>query len=139
MLEATYRSLDLVDSEARTDSTEYVLEGDSPTPPEGPVDRAAIEEAAREALRHVYDPEIPANIYDLGLIYEIVVTEQGRVQVKMTLTAPACPMAGWLVQQVHARLLALPGATGARTELVWDPPWTPARMSEAARLELGFY
>jgi FeS assembly SUF system protein len=139
MLEGTYRPLDLPDSEERTDATEYVLEGDSPTPREGPIDRAAIEEAAREALRHVYDPEIPANIYDLGLIYGIVVTEQGRVEVKMTLTAPACPMAGWLVQQVHAKLLGLPGATGARTELVWDPPWTPARMSEAARLELGFY
>jgi len=139
MLEGTYRSLDLLDPEAQTEPTEYVLEGDSATPASGPYDRAALEEAAREALRHVYDPEIPANIYDLGLIYEIVVTEQGRVQVKMTLTAPACPMAGWLVQQVHAKLLALPGASGARTELVWDPPWTPARMSEAARLELGFY
>jgi FeS assembly SUF system protein len=139
MLEGTSRSLDPMDYESPNDATEYVLEGDSLTPPEGPVDRAAIEEAAREALRHVYDPEIPANIYDLGLIYEIIVTEEGRVQVKMTLTAPACPVAGWLVQQVHARLLALPGATGARTELVWDPPWTPARMSEAARLELGFY
>jgi FeS assembly SUF system protein len=139
MFEGTSHSLDLLDSEASSDPTEYVLEGDSLTPLEGPVDREAIAEAAREALRHVYDPEIPANIYDLGLIYEIIVTEQGRVQVKMTLTAPACPMAGWLVQQVHAKLLALPGATGARTELVWDPPWTPARMSEAARLELGFY
>jgi FeS assembly SUF system protein len=139
MLEGTYRSLDLLEPEARTDPTEYVLEGDSLTPGQAPFDQAAIEEAAREALRQVYDPEIPANIYDLGLIYEIVVTEQGRVQVKMTLTAPACPMAGWLVQQVHAKLLGLPGVTGARTELVWDPPWTPARMSEAARLELGFY
>lgn len=138
MLDGTYRSLDLP-SDARGDSSEYVLEGDSATPGQGPIDRAAIGEAAREALRHVYDPEIPANIYDLGLIYDILVNEQGRVHVKMTLTAPACPMADWLVQQVHAKMLSLPGATGARTELVWDPPWSPARMSDAARLELGFY
>jgi FeS assembly SUF system protein len=120
-------------------STEYVLEAEVPDPPEGPVDPADLEEAARQALKTVYDPEIPVNIYDLGLIYDVSASETGRVSVKMTLTAPACPVAGWLVQQVQSKLLGLEGARGARTELVWEPPWTPDKMTEAARLQLGLF
>jgi FeS assembly SUF system protein len=116
-----------------------VLEGESEGARDAPREPAVLEEAARDALRTIYDPEIPVNIYDLGLIYSVSASDEGQVHVQMTLTAPACPMAGWLVQQVHSKMLELPGAASARTELVWDPPWTPARMSEAARLELGMF
>jgi FeS assembly SUF system protein len=101
------------------------------------VDKACIQEGALNALRCVYDPEIPVNIYDLGLIYAIEVDERRKLHVAMTLTAPGCPVAGALVGEVQARLLTVRGATGARTELVWDPPWTRDRMSEVALLELG--
>jgi len=88
-------------------------------------------------LRQVYDPEIPVNLYDLGLIYDIVVEALGSVIVKMTLTTPACPMAGLLIQQVQSKVQALPGVTSVKVELVWDPPWNQHMMSEAAKLELG--
>ena len=88
-------------------------------------------------LRQVYDPEIPVNLYDLGLIYDIVVEDPSSVLVKMTLTTPACPMANLLVQQVQSTIQALPGVTSAKVELVWDPPWDQRMMSEAAKLQLG--
>jgi len=88
-------------------------------------------------LRQVYDPEIPVNLYDLGLIYDIVVEASGSVIVKMTLTTPACPMAGLLIQEVQSKLQALPGVTSVNVELVWDPPWDQHMMSEAAKLQLG--
>ena len=90
-----------------------------------------------EVLRTVYDPELPVNIYDLGLIYGIDVSAEGVVTVRMTLTTPACPAAGTLPGQVEQRVRGVDGVTDARVELVWDPPWTPDRMSEAARLETG--
>jgi len=90
-----------------------------------------------EALRTVYDPEIPVNIYELGLVYELNVDDAGRVGVKMTLTSPACPVAGSLPGQIEAKLKGIEGVTDAKVELVWDPPWTPERMSEAAKLQLG--
>ena len=139
MFDGMYQPFEGFGAQQPDPSTEYVLEGDAVGPAEDAIDPAALEEAARQALKTVYDPEIPVNIYDLGLIYELGVTESGKVSVKMTLTAPACPVAGWLVQQVHSKLLALKGATGARTELVWEPPWTPDKMTEAARLELGLF
>jgi len=92
-----------------------------------------------EVLRTIYDPEIPVNIYDLGLIYDVDLAPDGGVNIRMTLTSPACPVAGSLPPEVETRVSALQGVTDARVEIVWDPPWTPDRMSEAARLELGFF
>jgi FeS assembly SUF system protein len=97
-----------------------------------------IEEKVIEALKLVYDPEIPVNIYELGLIYSIDVDpDTSAVSVKMTLTAPGCPVAGSLPREVQQRIESVPGVPQAVVELVWDPPWTKDRMSEAAQLELG--
>jgi FeS assembly SUF system protein len=92
-----------------------------------------------EAVSRVRDPEIPVNIYDMGLIYDIAIDEDGGVSIKMTLTAPGCPAAVYLPLEVEHRVRAVPGVSGVRLEIVWDPPWTPDRMSEAARLQLGLY
>jgi FeS assembly SUF system protein len=89
-----------------------------------------------EALRECYDPEIPVNIVDLGLIYEVSI-QPARVDVKMTLTALGCPMAGEVMTDVRDHLLQIPGVEDAGVELVYEPPWTPERMSEDARWELG--
>jgi FeS assembly SUF system protein len=91
-----------------------------------------------EALRTIFDPEIPVNIYDLGLIYELGVEEGGKVHVKMTLTAPGCPVAQTFPGEVEGKLYAVPGVSEAAVELVWDPPWDQERMTEAAKLQLGF-
>jgi FeS assembly SUF system protein len=90
-----------------------------------------------QALRQVYDPEIPVNIYDLGLIYRIDVDPQGGVEVDMTLTAPACPVAGSLPHEVGRVIDAVAGVTKVRVKLVWNPPWSQERMSEEALLQLG--
>jgi FeS assembly SUF system protein len=100
-------------------------------------EQKAVEEKIIDALRLVYDPEIPVNIYDLGLIYDVQISEANRVVVKMTLTAPACPVAGSIVAEVERRVENIPEVTSATVELVWDPPWTKEKMSEAALLELG--
>ena len=97
------------------------------------------EEDVIEVLREVFDPEIPVNIYELGLIYDVDIQEGGRVQVKMTLTSPGCPVAGSLPGEVQARVEAVPGVASADVELVWDPAWNPSMMSEAARLQLGMF
>jgi FeS assembly SUF system protein len=98
----------------------------------------AIEEKVIEALRSVYDPELPVNIYDLGLIYDIDVDpETSSVYVQMTLTAPGCPVAGTLPGEVQRKVQSVAGVPQAVVELVWDPPWSKDRMSEAALLELG--
>jgi FeS assembly SUF system protein len=90
------------------------------------------------AIKTCYDPEIPVNIHELGLIYQVRVTREGAVTVLMTLTAPNCPAAQSLPAEVREKILSLPGVSAADVQVVWDPPWTPERMSEAARLELGF-
>ena len=97
-----------------------------------------IERKVIGVLRMVFDPEIPVNIYDLGLIYEVRVDETDAVYVKMTLTAPACPVAGSLPGEVEAKIEGIPEVRTAEVELVWDPPWSKDRMSESARLDLGF-
>ena len=102
-----------------------------------PVDPVATQERVIEALKTIFDPEIPLNIYELGLIYDVQVSPDGNTEVKMTLTAPACPVAGMLVQQVADKAGQVEGVTKSRVELVWDPPWTPDRMSDEAKLELG--
>ena len=91
-----------------------------------------------EALKTVYDPEIPVNIYDLGLIYELKISPDGFVDVDMTLTAPGCPVAEHFPSWVADAVKCVEGVSDARVEIVWDPPWTPERMSEEAKLELGF-
>jgi FeS assembly SUF system protein len=98
----------------------------------------ALESKIVEALRTVYDPEIPVNIYDLGLIYELSADEAGEARIKMTLTAPGCPVAGVLPAQVEEKIRAIPGVGAVKVELVWDPPWSRERMSEAAKVALGF-
>lgn len=107
---------------------------------ESPLDRIrtqAMEASIIEVLKTISDPELPINIYDMGLIYGIEVSPDDSVTVRMTLTTPACPAAESLPPEVEAKVGAIPDVTGARVELVWDPPWTPQRMSEAARLEAG--
>ena len=90
-----------------------------------------------EALRTVYDPEVPVNIYDLGLIYRLDINDQGAVALAMTLTAPGCPVAQTFPGTVEAAVKAVPGVKDAKVELVWDPPWDRERMSDAAKLQLG--
>lgn len=89
------------------------------------------------ALRQIYDPEISVNIYDLGLVYEIKINEDNKVHIKMTMTAPNCPMAEDVLQQVKDAVADVPKVTGAEVELVWEPQWTTKMMSEEALLELG--
>ncbi|MEW6744834.1 MAG: SUF system Fe-S cluster assembly protein [Planctomycetota bacterium] len=96
-----------------------------------------LREEIVETLRSCYDPEIPVNIFELGLIYEIEIDDSANVLIKMTLTSPACPVAGTLPPEVESRVRSIPGVASARVEVVWDPPWDPERMSEAAKLELG--
>lgn len=101
------------------------------------VDAAALEERIIEAISTVFDPEIPVNIYELGLIYNIGIDPAANVAVDMTLTSPACPVAESLPGDVAGAVRGVSGVGEVKVELVWDPPWTPDRMSEAARLELG--
>ena len=96
-----------------------------------------IEAQVVEALRTCFDPEIPVDIYELGLIYDIKVDDSGAVAVRMTLTSPHCPVAQSLPPEVEEKLRGVPGVSEAKVEVVWDPPWEPNRMSEAARLQLG--
>jgi FeS assembly SUF system protein len=99
----------------------------------------AIEEAIVAALKTVYDPEIPVDIYELGLVYDIDVAPGGKVKVRMTLTSPACPVAGSLPGEVEQKVQGVAGVEEAEVELVWDPPWNPSMMSEAAKLDLGMF
>jgi FeS assembly SUF system protein len=100
---------------------------------------AALMSEIVKALSSVFDPEIPVNIYDLGLVYDVIVDTSNRVGIRMTLTAPACPAAQFLPRQVAQAIEAVPGVTAARVDIVWDPPWTRDRMSEAAKLQLGMF
>ena len=113
---------------------------DPPAPMrEGRNEEEELRGAVIAALKTVYDPEIPVNIYDLGLIYELEVSESGAVRVRMTLTAPGCPVAQGFPAEVEATVGAVPGVSDAQVELVWDPPWDQSRMSPAARLQLGLF
>jgi FeS assembly SUF system protein len=98
-----------------------------------------IENKIVEALKTCFDPEIPVNIYEMGLIYNIDIQPTGIVHVRMTLTSPACPAAGSLPPEVRWKVQEVPGVKDAKVEIVWDPPWTKERMSEAARLQLGIF
>ena len=107
-------------------------QGADPAAPGG-----ALYESVIDALREIYDPEIPVNIYDLGLIYGVDVTPDADVMVTMTLTTPHCPVAESMPGEVELRVSSVPGVRDAEVALVWDPPWDPAKMSDEARLELG--
>jgi len=96
-----------------------------------------LQEAVIEALKSIYDPEIPVDIYELGLIYDVAVSEDGDAVVTMTLTTPHCPVAESMPAEVELRVLSVPGIRDAEVKLVWDPPWDPSKMSDEARLELG--
>jgi FeS assembly SUF system protein len=97
----------------------------------------SLQEQVLAALKTVYDPEMPVNIYELGLIYDAAVDAEGRAAIRMTLTAPNCPVAGTLPGDVEKAVRAVPGVTDVKLELTFDPPWSKARMSEAAKLALG--
>lgn len=99
----------------------------------------ALQGPIRDALKTVYDPEIPVDIWELGLIYDVFVTGDGVAAVKMTLTAPGCPAAQVLPGQVAAVVRAVPGVSDARVDVVWEPGWTKDRMSDAAKLQLGLW
>ncbi len=100
---------------------------------------AALRPRVIEALKTVFDPEIPVDIYELGLIYEIIVDSSAAVGIRMTLTAPACPAAQFLPAQVKNTVAALEGVTDVKVDVVWDPPWDRDRMSDAAKLQLGMF
>jgi FeS assembly SUF system protein len=106
-----------------------------------PVDEAPANEDVKnsviDALKSIYDPEIPVDIYELGLIYDVDISEDGDAVVTMTLTTPHCPVAESLPNEVELRVLSVPGVRDAEVKLVWDPPWDPSKMSDEARLELG--
>ena len=115
---------------------ETVEMGETSTTDAVPVSDDELKDKVIDALKTVYDPEIPVNIFDLGLIYEVRINT-GFVDIDMTLTAPGCPVAHTFPGMVERSVCMVPGVTGAAVELVWDPPWTPDLISEAARLELG--
>ena len=100
-------------------------------------DKETLREDIVEALKSIYDPEIPVNIYELGMIYEVEISEQADVEVKMTLTSPACPVAGTLPGEVEDKVKNVEGVQTGKVELVWEPAWTPEKMTEAAKLQLG--
>jgi FeS assembly SUF system protein len=123
----------------QVDASEEVREafggsGDAPT---GPVDREMLRERIVETLKGIHDPEIPVNVYDLGLIYGFEIADDASVEIEMTLTAPACPVAGMIVREVAQKTGAIEGVSRSHVKLTWDPPWTRERMTDEALLELG--
>ena len=131
--------------------TSALLKGIIDAPESTPIDQPAnapsseglgvkeqvLQQHVIEVVSSIYDPEIPVNIYELGLIYDIAVNHLGEVGVRMTLTSPACPVAGTLPIEVETKINAIPGVTDCSVEVVWDPPYSMEMMSEAARLQLG--
>ncbi len=116
-------------------ATEFLSADPADTVPEPAVD--ALGEQVIEALRTVYDPEIPVNIFELGLVYKVDIDDDRQVRIEMTLTSPACPVAGTLPDEVKDKVEGVEGVKGATVEVVWDPPWHPGMMTEEAQLELG--
>jgi FeS assembly SUF system protein len=106
-------------------------------PVDEPVANEDVKNSVIDALKSIYDPEIPVDIYELGLIYDVDISEDGDAVVTMTLTTPHCPVAESLPNEVELRVLSVPGIRDAEVKLVWDPPWDPSKMSDEARLELG--
>jgi FeS assembly SUF system protein len=98
----------------------------------------SLEKQVQDTIRTIYDPEIPVNIFELGLVYEIDINQDKKVRISMTLTSPHCPAAESLPGEVEYKVKQIPGVSDVEVEIVWDPPWTPDMMSEAAKLQLGF-
>ena len=119
-----------------TAPTAWTPDGETPM---GEASPRPSEDTLIEAIATVYDPEIPVNIFELGLIYAVEINDDGGVKVEMTLTAPACPSAQELPEQVQNAVLTVPGVTSCQVETVWDPPWDPSRMTEEARLQLNMF
>ena len=115
----------------------FLAQKPPPRPARHRAGRAISTRAVIVALKDIYDPEIPVNIYDLGLIYDVEITPDHHAKVKMTLTTPHCPVAESMPGEVELRVGAVPGIGDAEVELVWDPPWDPQKMTDEARLELG--
>ncbi|MCI0449859.1 MAG: SUF system Fe-S cluster assembly protein [Chlorobi bacterium] len=103
------------------------------------IDKAELNNSVVEALKSCYDPEIPVNIYELGLIYAINIDDEGKVDIEMTLTSPACPVAGSLPPEVENKVRLIPGVSDCRVRVVWEPPWGMHMMSEEAKLQLNLY
>jgi len=116
---------------------ETTTSGSEDAPPEGSMNPDAIRDRVIAQLKTVFDPEIPVNIYELGLIYKVDVAADGATQVAMTLTTPMCPAAEELPPEVETKARGVPGVTSVQLDLVWDPPWSPDMMSDAAKLDLG--
>jgi len=108
-------------------------------PQPGQAGEQGLKEKVIEVMKTVFDPEIPVNVWELGLVYDIRVDANAAVVVQMTLTSPMCPVAGSLPPEVEHKVSAIPGVTAAKVDLVWDPPWNPSMMSEAAKLQLNMY
>ena len=106
--------------------------------PDAVIPTVNLRDKVEEVLHNVYDPEIPVNIFDLGLVYEVKIGDKGDVKITMTLTAPACPAAGEIVHDVQQKVEALDGVLDCHVQLTFDPPWTREMMTEEAKLELGF-
>lgn len=104
-----------------------------------PVDQEAVKASVVETLKEIYDPEIPVNIYELGLVYGVDVAESGHVAIKMTLTSPACPVAGSLPPEVEEKVRALENVRSVAVDVVWDPPWDKDMMSDEAKFQLGLF
>ncbi|MCB9666652.1 MAG: DUF59 domain-containing protein [Myxococcales bacterium] len=122
-----------------SDALGHTAEGVQKTEPSGPTSVEALREAVVAKLKSIYDPEIPVNLYDLGLIYAIEINEAHELRIAMTLTAPACPVAASLVKEVAEKTAEVAGIQKSEVDVVWDPPWTKDRMTEAAKLELGLF
>ena len=122
--------------ERKRDYLTGFLSGEVPEEPAGGPG-SDLQATVVEALKSIYDPEIPVDIYELGLIYDVAISEDGDATITMTLTTPHCPVAESLPNEVELRVLSVPGVRDAVVNLVWDPPWDPSKMSDEARLELG--
>ena len=125
-------------SEEMKDTFDFETPSPDPDAPEN-AEPNGLETRVIEVLHTIYDPEIPVDIYELGLIYNVAIHDGNKVAIVMTLTSPGCPVAGSMPKEVADKVRAIEGVTGADIDLVWEPPWTPDMMSEAARLELDVF
>ncbi len=124
--------------EEKTEENEPVEKQEVNAPAEK-VDSSELNNAVVEALKSVYDPEIPVNIYELGLVYSVNIDDARKVDIEMTLTSPACPVAGTLPPEVEGKIRSIPGVTDCVVKVVWEPPWGMHLMSEEAKLELNLF
>ena len=132
---------DKTEEKIKDQESEQIIEQVTEQPKEitEPADKAELNNAVVEALKSVYDPEIPVNIYELGLIYSVNIDDSGKVEIEMTLTSPACPVAGTLPPEVEGKVRSIPGVSECVVKVVWDPPWGMNMMSEEAKLQLNLY